>query len=587
MQRGWLFSGLVLPLLLLPGCGGGGASTSGPTSTPAAPTLILSVSPSSITAGQNAALTWSSQNANSCNASGAWSGSEPTTGTLAVSPAAAGSYTYKLSCSGAGGSTSSSAALTVNAQGITADASKLGATMSHDQLGTNLNIGFPDDSNTAYQPLWAGAGISLFRWPGGLLSDYYHWQTHSYGSCAPWPNPPSATSFDTWMQAIPKPLNADVAITVNYGTNATCSGPGDPNEAAAWVDYANNTQHYGVKFWTIGNEQYLANEPDLDTSPHDPSTYASRVATQFYPLMKAKDPTIQVGIDMAFGNSTYSTSSDAWDPIVLANAKYDFVEMHYYPEHNNQDDDSALLTTWSDQVATNFSTAKALLAASGHANVPIFLGEFDRDSGGSTGDPGHETVSIVDTLFTGIVVGEATKAGVNMTAVWTGIDLCWPDTLSSPVSTAYGLQNYGTWGLFAAGGSGFPTSCADKGAPQGTAFPKARAFQILSKYVVDGERTIAVASTDQSVRAYAATSGSGLAILLINTDSTSTHTLPVVIQNAQRQSFTATTLVYGKQEYEQSANFVWTGPTASTLGSVGTTFNVSLPAWSMTLVKLQ
>jgi alpha-L-arabinofuranosidase len=168
------------------------------------------------------------------------------------------------------------------------------------------------------------------------------------------------------MQTLVRPLSADAAITVNYGSNATCTGPGDPNEAAAWVNYANNTQHYGVKYWTVGNEQYNQ-ETDLDNPPYLPTTYANRVATQFYPLMKAQDPTILVGVDMAFGGPPYNTSSDTWDPIVLANAKYDFVEMHYYPESPSTSDDTQLLTTWSNQAAANFSTARSLLAANGHA----------------------------------------------------------------------------------------------------------------------------------------------------------------------------------------------------------------------------
>ena len=174
-----------------------------------------------------------------------------------------------------------------------------------------------------------------------------------------------------------------------------------------------------------------------------------------------------------------------------------------------------------------------------------------------------------------------------MTAAWTGIDLCWPDSLGSPISTAYGFQNYGSWGLFAAGGSGFSISCADQGAPKGTPFPKARAFQILSQYVVDGERTIAVASTDASVRAYGVTGGNGYVLLLVNIDSSSTHIVPVTIQNASRQSFTATTVSYGKQEYDQSASGLWRGPTSGTIGSAGTTFDVLLAPWSLTLVKLQ
>ena len=56
------------------------------------------------------------------------------------------------------------------------------------------------------------------------------------------------------MQNIAQPLHAHVAITVNYGTNPDCSGRADPNEAAAWVNYANNVKQYGIKYWTIGNE---------------------------------------------------------------------------------------------------------------------------------------------------------------------------------------------------------------------------------------------------------------------------------------------------------------------------------------------
>jgi uncharacterized protein (TIGR03118 family) len=81
------------------------------------------VQPSTITVGQSAMITWSTGNATSCNASGAWSGAEPTSGSLQVSPTAPGSETYTLTCAGMsassyGGGTSSSAksvTLTVNA----------------------------------------------------------------------------------------------------------------------------------------------------------------------------------------------------------------------------------------------------------------------------------------------------------------------------------------------------------------------------------------------------------------------------------------------------------------------------------------
>ena len=51
-------------------------------------------------------------------------------------------------------------------------------------------------------------------------------------------------------------------ITVNYGT-------GTSNEAAAWVTNVKNN-HYGFKYWEIGNECYGTWETDSNTYPHDP-----------------------------------------------------------------------------------------------------------------------------------------------------------------------------------------------------------------------------------------------------------------------------------------------------------------------------
>jgi subtilisin family serine protease len=77
---------------------------------PAPPTIMLS--PTTVTVGGSATLSWSSVNTSSCSASGSWSGTEPTSGSQSVTPASAGSYTYTLTCTGPGGSNSNSAVLT-------------------------------------------------------------------------------------------------------------------------------------------------------------------------------------------------------------------------------------------------------------------------------------------------------------------------------------------------------------------------------------------------------------------------------------------------------------------------------------------
>jgi RHS repeat-associated protein len=79
------------------------------------PPVTISINPTSILLSQQATLTWVSPGANSCTASDAWSGSEQTTGSTVETPIAAGTLTYTLTCSNSGGSTTSSAVLTVNA----------------------------------------------------------------------------------------------------------------------------------------------------------------------------------------------------------------------------------------------------------------------------------------------------------------------------------------------------------------------------------------------------------------------------------------------------------------------------------------
>src|SRR5882672_1720483 len=115
-RHGWYvrMAGRVLALLsfgLVSGCGGG---SGGGSSAPAAPPVLkISLTPSTIAAGQSSLLTWSETGASECSASGAWTGAVATAGSQNVTQVSAGSYTYTVTCSGAGGSTAKSATLTV------------------------------------------------------------------------------------------------------------------------------------------------------------------------------------------------------------------------------------------------------------------------------------------------------------------------------------------------------------------------------------------------------------------------------------------------------------------------------------------
>jgi uncharacterized repeat protein (TIGR03803 family) len=94
---------------------GGSASASAPLAVSAAPapTLTLSVSPAAITVGQSVVVTWSSTNATSCTASGAWSGTQATAGSVNETPSATGTATYTLVCSGAVSPAATSSAMVI------------------------------------------------------------------------------------------------------------------------------------------------------------------------------------------------------------------------------------------------------------------------------------------------------------------------------------------------------------------------------------------------------------------------------------------------------------------------------------------
>ncbi|MEK7538862.1 MAG: hypothetical protein AAB552_03410 [Patescibacteria group bacterium] len=75
----------------LPVSGGGGGTT---------PTVSLSATPTSVTSGSSATLSWTSTNATSCTASGAWSGVKGTSGSQTTGPLTA-TATYTLTCGSA------------------------------------------------------------------------------------------------------------------------------------------------------------------------------------------------------------------------------------------------------------------------------------------------------------------------------------------------------------------------------------------------------------------------------------------------------------------------------------------------------
>ena len=80
-------------------------------------TVSVVAKPTTITLGQSAVITWTSNTGTNCTASGAWTGNLAATGSQTVTPTAAGTETFTLNCTGGGygGGGMGSATLTVSA----------------------------------------------------------------------------------------------------------------------------------------------------------------------------------------------------------------------------------------------------------------------------------------------------------------------------------------------------------------------------------------------------------------------------------------------------------------------------------------
>jgi hypothetical protein len=64
-------------------------------------------------------------------------------------------------------------------------------------------------------------------------------------------------------------------------------------------------------------------------------------------------------------------------------------------------------------------------------------------------------------------------------------------------------------------------------------------------------------------------------------------TLSVNMANTAAIQFNASTMTYGKTQYDQSQTNVWAGPAAASLGVTSTAPTVTLPPWSMVVLQLK
>ncbi len=112
---------------------------------PPTPTVSLSASPTSVTENGSSTLSWNTTNADTCTASGDWTGNKTVSGSESI-PSISANSTFTLVCSGAGGSGSDAVSVTV-------------VTVNN---GTALLSWLPPTQNTDDSPLTDLAGFRIY-----------------------------------------------------------------------------------------------------------------------------------------------------------------------------------------------------------------------------------------------------------------------------------------------------------------------------------------------------------------------------------------------------------------------------------------
>jgi hypothetical protein len=414
-------------------------------------------------------------------------------------------------------------------------------------------------------------GTTFLRFPGGSLSDEYHWATgRSLSNTWAW-----AMNFGNFSHVATN-VGAQALITVNYGT-------GTSNEAAAWVLSANVTNHSHFKYWEIGNECHGSWETDSNTPAHDPYTYALRAAG-YFALMKAADPTIKIGVVATPGEDSSANNTDhpvvnprtgithnGWTPVMLTWLKNfgvtpDFLIHHFYPEWAGPESDPLLL-----QASVNW----ALDAADLRQQLQDYLGPQSTnvellctENNNQTSPLGRQSTSLVCGLYLADSLSQLMKTEFNGYVWW---DLRnGPDASGSFDPSIYGWRTNGDEGLLLGSNLRYPMFYTDK---------------LMQYFARQGDTVLQAKSDYLLLSAYAARKADGaLALLVINKDGTTNFNAQVALANFIPSPMTMVRSYGIPQDEATRTNGPASAQNISTnSSSASTNFSYSFPPYSVTL----
>ncbi len=456
---------------------------------------------------------------------------------------------------------------------ITVDANAVRRSIDPRLFGVAAAVWDSQFNTPATVSLLAVNGTRVSRFPGGSLSDDYHWRTNTTGNNTwQW-----ATSFDAFANVM-HGVGADAFITVNYGS-ATAQ------EAADWVLYSNVTKGYGFHYWEVGNENYGSWENDLRPRPHDPYSYA--LAFRDYKnAMKAVDSSIKVGAVVVTGEDSYANYADhpatnartgqvhnGWTPVMLATLKTlgaapDFVIYHRYEQAPGQESDSALLQsarTWPNDAADLRQQLNDYLGTAA-AGVELVCTE----NNSVYSNPGKQTTSLVNGLYYADSFGQFIQTEFTTFMWW--ILRNAQETGNNNSASLYGWRSYGDYGLVSDTNDRYPAYFTSK---------------MVSRFTGPGDQVINATSNYNLLAIYAVKRIDGsLSLLLINKGATNTLNAAINLTGFVPQP-AATVYSYGVAQDEAARTGIGSTDIAvSTFGGVSTSFLYPVAPYSTAVLSM-
>lgn len=520
---------------------------------------------------------------------------------------------------------------------VTVDATHAVRTVDNRVFGLNTVVWDPQTASAQTLALMQAADVRVIRLPGGSESDTYDWSTNksyaSPGVLNPWS---WSAGFDQFSQIV-SGLNCQAFVTVNYGS-------GTPQQAAAWVAYANasstlagtasditlgvdangvdwktagywsalraatplatddghnflrlgRTSPFGLKYWEVGNECYGSWETDYHNPQWDPVTYANAVQT-YIAKMKAIDPTIKIGVVGETGEDTLDSKSPVhnvtnprtgvahhgWTPVVLATLKNLVVTPDFLIDHRYE------------QAPGQENDATLLQKAATWPNDAADLRQQLSDYLGTAGAGVEVDVTENNSVYSN--TGKQTTSLVNGLYLADSIGhvlqteinaLVWwdlrngQDNTNNNSASLYGWRQYGDYGVLSTPSTFGSTTYYD-------AYPTYYMMKLLSHFARGGDTVVSATSDSTLLAVYAAHRTDGtLSLLLLNKSPSDTLTANFSLNGFTPQA-AATMYVYGMTQDNAAQSGMGSPDIArSTLSSVATTFSVAFTPYSATVLAL-